>query len=877
MRKLLFFSALLLFANLILAQTTEQQSILPPPYLNNIRNFFGNSIAIDGDYAVIGAPGYLNAKGAAFVYKFDGTAWQYEATLTLDLNVTNYEFGHDVDIQGNTIVVAAPSAYASVGAVYVFEKQPTQSWAEATQVARLTPSDNVHGQYFGTSVKIHDTLILVGSSGRGSSLNPIYVFVKPSSGWTNTTETYRITPSDYNHIEALFGECMDVDQNLLVVGAPNYWYADSANTGAVYIFDLNQMTDTSVHQMAKILLNDTAAFAHFGTDVAIQNDTLIVGAPGKNISGRAFVYILDQSDWTNINQVAELSVNTTSSINLGYSVAIQGDVAFAGANYYLGQQGAVYVFDAAGNWTDMNPTAILTMSDGMYGSQLGSAIAVDGDKLLVGAHKRDDMISKEGAVFYFAGSSNTWQTATETQKITAPPKYDNSYDKTGYSVAIDGNYAVVGAPGYKDSRGCAYVLKYNGSNWNIIARLISTDSNFAGKFGTAVAINNNLIVVSAPRDFKAFVYEKPQSGDWTDATESAVLQPGNLSLAGNFGTSISIYGDTIAIGDDQSDNYGDVYIFEKPGSGWSGTITETYRVAGRNYAYSYAHFGTDVILTENTLIVGAPQDNLTPYKSGSVYVFTKTSQESWSNLTLRAKILADSAQPNFDFGHAIAFDDSILAISAINANNYNGLVYLYHVPGSGWINDTARFKILPPESHIYVFFGQDLSLNQNNLLVGSRFSYQYYGAAYLYQKPADSPYTAFELKDTLIASDRRIQSHFGNAVAIDSNKIIIGAYGQYGNAPLSGEIYAFYTNVPHSITGLRQIPDYAQIYPNPAKNYIFVKNTANAQFTIFSIDGKTMASGRFTGKIDISGLKPGMYVLKIRSKNTALTAKFIKL
>lgn len=876
MRKIFLFSALLLFFNLLFSQTTEQQILVPPPYLNNIRNFFGTSVAIDGDYAVVGAPNYLN-KGAAFIYKFDGSTWQYEATLTLNTPGKNLEFGHDVDIRGNTIVVAAPYAYASIGAVYVFEKSPSQSWASASQVAMLYPSDNVHGQYFGTSVKLLDTLILVGSSGYGSSLNPIYVYVKPNGGWTNASETYRIMPTDYNHIEANFGQCLDVDNNILVVGAPYYNAPDSVYTGAVYIFDLNQMADTTAHQVAKIMLSDTAALAYFGTDVAIQGDTLIVGAPGKNRSGRAFVYKLDTNDWSNITQLAELSVNTQSSINLGSTVEIQGDVAFVGADKYLGQQGAVYVFDSNGNWTDMNPTATLTMSDGLYNSRFGSAIAVQGDKLLIGAYNRDDIISKEGAVFYFPGTNNSWTTGTETQKISAPAKYDNSYDFTGYSIDIDGNYAVVGAPGYKDHRGCAYVLKHDGNAWNIIARLVSTDSNFTGKFGEKVAINHNLIVVSAPNDFKAFVYVKPQSGDWKDTTESAVLQPSNLSIAGNFGCSISVYGDTIAIGDNQSDNFGDVYIFEKPGSGWTGTINETYRVAGRNYAYSYAHFGSDVVLTKNTLIVGAPEDNITPYKSGSVYVFIKNSSESWSNLTLKAKILADSAQPNFDFGHALAFDDSILAVSAINANDYNGLVYLYRVPGSGWQNDTAKFKIRPPESHIYVYFGQDLSLNHNNLLISSRFSYQYYGAAYLYQKPADSSFRAFQLKDTLIASDRQLQSYFGYAVGLDSNKILIGAYGQNANGPQSGQIYAFYTNVPQSIANLDQTPVNSTIYPNPATHFIYVKNATNGLFTIYSMDGKTIARHRFSDKIDVSQLNPGLYIIKIQTNNKTSTAKFIKL
>ena len=160
---------------------------------------FGASVAVDGDYAVVGAVGADEA-GAAYIFKRDGFFWTEVGKLTASDREAEDSFGRSVSIDGDVVVVGAsfdddgcPPEFpdCSTGSAYVFVKQGL-NWENATETAKLTASNPDIAAYFGESVSIDGDIVVVGAP-RDDYRGSAYVFVKPPGGWTSATETARLT------------------------------------------------------------------------------------------------------------------------------------------------------------------------------------------------------------------------------------------------------------------------------------------------------------------------------------------------------------------------------------------------------------------------------------------------------------------------------------------------------------------------------------------------------------------------------------------------------------------------------------------------------------------------------------------------------------
>ncbi len=149
--------------------------------------------------------------------------------LTASDGATGDDFGVSVSISGNTVVVGAPTADNSLGAAYLFT-EPASGWANLTQVAKLTASDAAVNDFFGGSVSISGNTVVVGAcnatiganGGQGAS----YVFTEPASGWTNMTQTAKLTASD-GRANDEFGASVSISGNTLVVGADNPYHLNA--------------------------------------------------------------------------------------------------------------------------------------------------------------------------------------------------------------------------------------------------------------------------------------------------------------------------------------------------------------------------------------------------------------------------------------------------------------------------------------------------------------------------------------------------------------------------------------------------------------------------------------------------------------------------
>ena len=204
MKKTTILTALFVLMAVFTAQSQTWDEVaksLPTKYLNNNKDFYGRSVSIDGDYAVVGSNTYDNI-GCAYVLHYDGTNWSQIAILNSSDGTEDDYFGYSVSISGNNIVVGAyqdDDNGINSGSAYVFTK-PSGGWVDTIETAKLTASDGSAYDYFGYAVSISGDNIVIGAyydDDNGTSSGSAYVFAKPSGDWVDTIETAKLTASEF--------------------------------------------------------------------------------------------------------------------------------------------------------------------------------------------------------------------------------------------------------------------------------------------------------------------------------------------------------------------------------------------------------------------------------------------------------------------------------------------------------------------------------------------------------------------------------------------------------------------------------------------------------------------------------------------------------
>src|ERR1022692_4238411 len=358
----------------------------------------GQSVAVEGNIVLVGVPyrtvGNNIEQGVVDVFSRPASGWQnmtQTSTLALSGGVPYQTFGASIAISGDTFVVSAPNASdgcsSNPGAVYVFIK----SGNRAEQVAMLTPSDNYPCNPFGWSVAISGDTIVVGSpvnspGGDGEA----FVFVKPASGWQNMTETAKLTASDSNQGPGWFGETVSVDGDTVVVGA----YLQ-AFTREAYVFVKPSSGWTNTTETTKLTPSDGLPSDQFGFAVSISGNTVLVGSPYNPFGqqyGAGYIYVEPATGWVTATETAKLTASDEVAFDvLGTSVLMAGNNALLGAPcpYYPEQAnpGAAYAYvkPATGWKSTSNFQAKFTSSDGFSTDNFGSAIALSGSILVIGA------------------------------------------------------------------------------------------------------------------------------------------------------------------------------------------------------------------------------------------------------------------------------------------------------------------------------------------------------------------------------------------------------------------------------------------------------------------------------------------------------------
>jgi hypothetical protein len=330
---------------------------------------FGNSVAISGSTAVIGAPAHDDDAGAAYVFVHNNGAWSLQQELTPS-HVSN--FGQAVAVSGTTAVIGANNA------AYVFV-QSSGTWSLQQE---LTESDEDTSDNFGSSVAVSGTTAVIGAYGKDIAhpgQGAAYVYVQSNDTWSLQKE---LTASDAAS-DGEFGYAVAVSGTTVVIGAPDQPFEGNLYQGAAYVFVQSNGIWT---QQAELTAVDGRAYDIFGNSVAVNGTTAVVGA---TYIGAAYVFVQNGSTWS-------LQKELTGGEGFGASVAVSGATAVIGSGI------SAYVFvQSNGTWSQQQE---LNASDGASSDDFGLSVAVDGMTALIGAPYHTVVHNNsQGAAYVFAG------------------------------------------------------------------------------------------------------------------------------------------------------------------------------------------------------------------------------------------------------------------------------------------------------------------------------------------------------------------------------------------------------------------------------------------------------------------------------------------
>ncbi len=749
-------------------------------------SYFGYSLSIDGNTALIGAPDSGHS-GAAYVFDFDGEQWNKTATLEAVDQDINANFGVSVSLSGNRALIGAEYDLSSgerTGSAYVYDFDGA-NWIQSQ---KLTGTDNERIKNFGNSVSINGNRLFVGAYASGEVYNvhepnphgagAIFIFENSGTQWL---QSQKIVANDDHDIIG-FGRTFSIFGERLLVGASWGENDTPQQFGAAYVFDYDGQT---WQQSYKIISNNLVVGDKFGVSVSLGPDRALIGAYRdselSSYAGAAYIFDFDGLNW---NQTQKLTADgSVLQRNFGRVVNLSGNQAMVSISY--GRSGSVnetvYVFKYNGStWQQAQK---IVPSDGDTPKSYASSIALTNEHVLVGAFTDNEFDEAAGSVYVYQKQEELW---TQRQKLAGDDGAAKDY--FGGRVSIDGNFALISATGddiLGSSSGAVYVYEYDGKNWILNQKLFADDGQAGNIFGASVSLDGHRALIGAPGDYlsedsgAAYIFDYAD-GVWNQTQK---LTKKNLSGNNRFGNSVSLKNNQALIGspgeDELYSDTGSAYVFNFDGLNWyqahklnpaesfpghnfgnrvhlsndrlligthpyDGTVVEyvyVFDFDGNNWVetqrlaapdepnYALNRFGSSLSLYDNLALIGAYGDDELGDDAGAAYIFELDSM----NWVQTQKLTASDGRVNDYFGISASLTDNIAIIGAHGANDTGsgaGAVYVYKFDGTEWQQIQKRFPTDRNDNN----FGTDIDLNGDIALIGAPWDHNqgaYSGSAYI--------------------------------------------------------------------------------------------------------------------------------------------------
>lgn len=645
---------------------------------------FGRAVFINGDTIVIGAPFVddgNNDSGAVYFYDLTPAATDTDLSLIKASSPNPVAMGNDLTY---TIEITNGGPANATG-VTLTDILPT-----GVTFGSATPSQGGCNESGGI------VTCNMGNLANGVTATVTVVVVPTTAGAITNIATVTGTEVDPNSIDNTHIEVTTVnpaaDLSVITAGSTSPAVVDNTVIYTLEVFNNGPVNATGV-----TLTDSLPADVIFSSAVSSQG-------------------VCNESGGIVTCNLGDLSSGATATVTINLVPTIVGNltniaiVAGTEADPHLPNN--VTVETATAILPPIILNTKLVADEPAADDWFGYSVSISENTIVVGAFLNDDEGEDAGAAYVYQRNAGKW---TQRAQLTASDAQEDSW--FGYSVSISGDAIAVGAPLDSDGgrfSGSVYIFRRNGTSWNEEAKLSASDAAAGDLFGFSVSINGDAFITGAPEDDidsgSAYIFRV----NGTDWNQEAKLKAGDSAPFHEFGNSVSISGDSVVVGSffdgHSGTRSGSAYIFQRNETNWNQVVKLTAADAG-----PFDEFGRSVSISNDTVAIGAVLDDEKGSDAGSVYVFQRSGQ-SWNQ---QAKLTASDATPSDLFGHFVSISADTIAVGAPgdrDTGRLAGSAYIFQRSGTIWSQQSKLFSF---DSAIGDEFGISVAISNDTIVVGA--------------------------------------------------------------------------------------------------------------------------------------------------------------
>lgn len=697
--------------------------------------------------------------------------------LLAERSVNNDDrFGSSLAANGQYMVVGAEDSdtlgilYA--GAVFVYEKTAA-GWAYR---AMLSPTDPDEYDFFGNDLAIDETGNTIVVINRRYTKGNVYIYEKPSSGWTSMKETARITLPDYLEYTAAV-DISDDGTTIAVSGNQN-------TTSDFYVLDRQGLSWTSSVVPQVVSGPSTTESSAFGMDLLIHEEYIYVTAD----FGMAGIYVFKRNG-NAFNYIAKLSTSAPFGA-IGYfgrHLAAHGDmIATMGGVCCVEDAGLkLFVFKKNGEWTDGSPLAEVKMPDTRnfyFPIQFLSSTEIAGS--IFNKNAEDDYYT--GKVQIFTSADATWSSVTsevihQQEALDSFAQFDTQLVWNGSDLIRSIGSIKVGLA----QRFAIVSLTRSLSVWGSLQYVSlrrNTSSNV--NFGSSIIRTPDALFAGAPYDGSAgrgagavYVYEK--SGE--DFVKTHTILPSARKIRGTggsdagFGYAIAIHENELAVGApsyrNTAEHYGKIFLYRRNGSSWNTATLYDSLIAPEHLVLN--HVGANIAMNDRYLFASA-YNNFEGEHTNAVVVYERIAGKWTYREVLKAGKPVDKSWPSVKLN---LYEDKLVMGTYFTIGG--GVSILEKNPS------TQKWEtVVSLGGGTFSGFGADVKLQANHLFVGApAFDYEgklRSGVVVVYTKlPGQDWSQIMEPSAVIGAKDAVEGGYFGSSLDVVGNTLVVGAPGKF--------------------------------------------------------------------------------------------------
>ncbi len=788
----------------------EKTNVIPTKDLAD-GDLFGASMQVYDDILVVGAllsDEFGLEAGGAYVFQRVEDAWVKIATLEPSLKMDKMQFGATVAIYGDLIAVGAPQyrgdGQSFSGIVFLYEKVGG-NWSDGIETCVLQMSEPSIGGRFGRSLSIHQDEVLVGST------SIAHIFKKPASGWENMVETAKLIIPTGTYLGGSSSSLL-LANNFAIIGSPDYT-VDGAPIGATYYFKKPDNGWETTDISTAILSTLPGRSMEFGHAVAVNDFELFISSGHDSPAGRTndyiHIYDLPKKESVEISFVPKAILETVNTGAFGRisSIAASHDKVFVGSANGLDNgisSGLSLVFTKPSQgWQDSNISEKIFNGNPHLDGAFGSKILIRGTNILIS----DPMKSNGGGhgIIYTLNQDSEFLGANDILESQAQ---NATADEFGSAISISGKYAAVGS--FRDDEvaynaGAVYIYRRMESGWELETKILPFDGQSSGNFGYSVSIYGNTLVVGSPGNDEgksssgaAYIYERSLTG-WSSDNATKFVEP-IAKQGGAFGRSVDIHKGKIivtALYTGDSHSMGTGYIIEKI----EGTYSISAELTTMQDPTGARWFGRLASIYENEVVIGS--------RFG---MFAFQANDTWHNMTETATLPSPQTSiftdfTDIDIAPGVAFFGH--PRPALRWPNFEaGKVFVHENVDHEWSNSNVTATLLGPANSLYEKFGSAVSASEQYVAVGNYMdstSNQQRGKTYLFKKPATGWSGETVHESELLPAMSSPGAEFGYDVSMYGHTLVVGAPNNDTESGFkSGSAFFYELDAPF-ITGVRSL------------------------------------------------------------------------